>query len=363
MTALSFTTRSASSRIRYRGFTLVEMAISMGVSSLIMVAVGSALLFAVKAMPQTDSPTQVGIRAGEIAGEFVTELQYAVTINTYSPRLVEFTVADRDGDEVPELIRWEWTGTSGAPLTRQYNGGNPITQLEDVETFDLSYGLQALSREVTPDDESGERLLLGYLPTENLGAPDVDRDEWLGQYFFPSLPHNTLSWRVTRVAFLAKISEYPLHVAKVQIRQASDQRTPGTTVLAEQSMYEWTLGHNFLKREFSFANLSGLPPEEGLCLVLTGAAYYGACRVQSQNTGANNPGSHLVFSSNEGDSWSVYADQSLLFWVYGTVTTPGATQIESATRFTRVDVALRTGAQGDIPVQSAARLLNQPEVM
>jgi hypothetical protein len=45
------------------------------------------------------------------------------------------TVPDRtDADALPETISYTWSGTAGAPLDRQYNGGTVASVLPSVQS-------------------------------------------------------------------------------------------------------------------------------------------------------------------------------------------------------------------------------------
>jgi hypothetical protein len=58
---------------------------------------------------------------------------------------VTFKVPDRTGDELPETIRYSWSGTAGDPLQIEYNGSAPATLVADVNQFDLSYSLRTMT--------------------------------------------------------------------------------------------------------------------------------------------------------------------------------------------------------------------------
>ena len=347
---------------RKAGFTLIELVVCTVIASTLMIGIGSTMLVSVRALPQADSASSATLKASPIVDQLAMELQNAVTINSRSATMVDFTVADRDGDEVVETLRWEWSGTAGDPLTRQYNGATPVALLEGVQGLTLTYHVELLTEEITPQNESAETLLIRYEATENLYDPHVDYDEWLGQYFLPALPHNASSWKVTRVGFYAKASGLPVQVAKVQLRLPTAQNQPSMTVLEEKTMYENTLTSSFLLQEFNFTSVSGLSPNQGLCLVFTGSSNFDACLLRGQSVGAAMPDSHLVFSANQSSSWSTYNDKALLFSIYGTVTTPGLPVIESAYLLKAVDIDLRPSTHDSSSIRTGVPLLNQPRV-
>jgi len=67
-------------------------------------------------------------------------------------------------------------------------------------------------------------------------------------------------------------------------------------------------------------------------------------------------------STNRGASWATLAGQSLLFTVYGTVTTAGTPQTQTTNYLEGVDVVLRASNDTQSIVQTGVRLLNRPEV-
>ena len=235
--------------------------------------------------------------------------------------------------------------------------------LAGVQGLTLTYHVDLLTEEVTPENESAETLLIGYEATENLSSPEVENHNWPGQYFLPALPHNALSWKVTRVGFYAKASGLAVQVAKVQLRLPSAQNQPSSTVLEEKTMYENTLTYDFLLQEFNFSSVSGLSPDQGLCLVFTGSSDFDACLLRAQSAGAGMPDSHFLKSTNHGSSWSTYNDKALLFSIYGTVTTPGLPVIESAYLLKTVDIDLRPSTHDSSSIRTGVPLLNQPRVM
>ena len=77
--------------------------------------------------------------AAEVLDEVMTDIHYALDFSERQPNAVTFTVPDRNGDSLPETIRYAWSGISGDPLTYEQNGGPPATIAEDVQQFNLDY--------------------------------------------------------------------------------------------------------------------------------------------------------------------------------------------------------------------------------
>lgn len=357
-------TRRLATLTKYRtpGLTLIELLITMAISTIIMLAIGSSMLLATRALPDAHSPANAVITAGEIAEQLTTELQYAVTFTERTATAVEFSVADRGGDDVPETIRYEWSGTPGDPLTRQYNEQSLVNILDEVQAFDLSYDLQTISEETPQGNESIETLLISYNSAMDLHDYPIKDTEWYGQYFLPSLPADTLSWKVTRVLFDAKADGAADGECRVQLQLPTAGNSPSGVVAEEKTLLESTLLDTYTTQEFAFSDVSGLSPQQGLCLVFRWVADATACKLWGQDRNVVVPNIRITKSTNRGASWSALTNQSLLFSVYGTVTTAGEPQIQETYYLQAIQISLRTGNHQHSAVQTRTKLLNRPEV-
>ena len=169
-----------------RGFTLVEMTVSLAVLSILLVAIGSAVMLAAKTLPQESDPSRETTWAVMSVEDIATELQYALAFTERSATAVEFAVADRDSDGSRETIRYAWSGTAGDPLTREYNGASAVTVVDGVREFELLYDKLVRTKSVPIDVESAEIELVRHV---NLAKPKsfaVTSSNWIGQYFYPS---------------------------------------------------------------------------------------------------------------------------------------------------------------------------------
>lgn len=136
---------NAASHLR-RGFTLVEMVLSMAVMTILLGGIASAMILASRAMPDLATPLKAMADGYYVADQLAGELYAAQTISTTfrSATGVEFTVADRNNDSIAETIRYSWGG-AGQPLTRQYNNGVASAVLNNVYQFNLGYVTQVIS--------------------------------------------------------------------------------------------------------------------------------------------------------------------------------------------------------------------------
>lgn len=335
---------------------------AVAVTSVIMLGIGSAMLIAGRAVPDARSPVASQTAAAVAIEQVATELQYAVWVNQRAASLIEFVTADRNADEIPEMIRYEWSGTSGAPLTRQYNGGAAVSILTDVREFGLSYNLKTVTAEAPQGNESGQTTLASYSATQGLHDYPIQNLETYAEYFLPALPANAVSWKVTRVMICAKQDGTANGEANVQLQTATAGRLPTGTVLEEKPLLESTLLPTYLDQEFTFSTVAGLSPTQGLCIVVKWVGNDTACKVRARNGNVADLNIALIRSTDGGLTWTALSNQSLLFAVYGTVTTSNTPQVQNTYYLEGVEIKLRTGGDSQAIVQTGVQLLNRPEV-
>ena len=352
-------------RLSLRGngaFSLIELVVTIAVMSVIMLGVGSAMLIASHAVPTADSPTGAMLVAGRVAAQIATELQYAVSVIDSNATAIEFTVADRDGNDMPETIRYEWSGTPGDPLIRKYNSTAALALLADVSQFDLSYNLKTVATETPTVNESAETSLSSYHAIADLGQYMVKTNQWYAQYFRPSLEAGAVSWKITRVQFEARSSGGTTGEVRVQLQWAEAGGLPSGMVLEEKTLLESALTLSCVVQEFDFSNVTDLSPDQGLCLVFKWISDGTACELHGQTSGATPADGHVLKSADSGLSWSVENGNSLLYAVYGTVKTPGTPLVETTQYLGGVTLTLQAGSDGQSVVQTGSRVLNEPEM-
>jgi prepilin-type N-terminal cleavage/methylation domain-containing protein len=344
------------------GFTLLETVLAMAVMAIITASIGAAVMMAARALPDARSVIATTLAAAEAADQIVADLQYAVSVSQRTAMMIEFTVHDRNGDDIPETIRYSWSGLAGTPLTRQYNGGTVENILTEVREFNLLYTVKTISTEVPQPNESAETILISYDANKNLFDYPIKDTERYAEYFFPTLPADTMSWKVTRMVLQAKLDATTDGQASVQLQRPTLGNLPSGVVIEEKTLLESVLTSKYTSQEFAFSSANGLAPTQGLWIVVNWLANATACRVQGQSSGATAANLALAKSTDKGLSWSTLAGQSLLFTVYGTVTTAGTPQIQNTYYLTGIDLKLRASNDTAALVQTGVRLLNTPTV-
>ncbi len=344
------------------GFTLIETVLTVAVAGILLAGMGSAMVFVTRALPDAKSVLVTTLAEAEGLERIVTDLQYAVSVNQRSATMIQFTVHDRNGDDVPETIRYSWSGSPGAALTRQYNGGTVESILTGVRQFSLSYTLKTVSTEIPQPNESAETILASYSATKNLFDFPIKDGERYAEYVFPSLPANTVSWKVTRVLLPAMLDGTTAGQTSIQLRRPTLGGAVSDVVIEEKMLLESVLTTKYVFQQFTFSNASGLAPTQGVWIVGNWLADAVACRINGQSSGVTAPNLALAKTTDKGASWSTLAGQSLLFTVYGTVTTLGTPLIQNTYYLEGVDLKLQASSDPQSLLQTGVRLLNRPTV-
>lgn len=361
MSALAKHIREARDRhSRQCGYTLVELVASVAVMAILMAGMGSAMVIASRGIPDGNTSLEITAESGAVLDQIASDLLYATSITEKSANAVTFTVADRNhGDPGEETIRYAWSGTEGDPLTREYNGGTAAILIENAYDFRLIYSVGSDTEPSIPVIEGPETLLSSQDTSADLKDFAITDKEWIGQYFFPTLPVDAIAWNVTRVKFMARIHGADKGITAVQLRPATAARLPDTTLLEEVPMEESALGEEYLWQEFSYSTVSGLAPSQGLCLVL-------ACQENDAHLGDvqydDGSGTARLTTTDEGSNWNYDSDKSMLYYVYGTATVPDPDPPPPDLFLHSVVIRLRAAEDASTELQTEVQILNTPEV-
>ena len=181
------------------------------------------------------------------------------------------------------------------------------------------------------DAESQESAEMALIEHDN--APGgwfrddkIKDDEWAAQYFKPTLPANTESWKINGVRIRLKKDKGTDGVISVQIRDADSNQKPGSTVLAQGTVNESDLSNSFEWVRVNFSPVGELNPVDGFCLMVgysSGSSTI--AKIEYENYGLPmTSNTHWMTTSNSGGSWSDPESwKDMRFTVYGTVTTLG----------------------------------------
>ena len=125
--------------IHRSSFTLVELLVSLAISTVVLGGLSAAILIAMNAVDDGGGPLFKTRDAVEAVDQIAGDLTCALAVTERTSKTLALTAPDRTGDGLPENIRYAWSGVAGDPLTRQYNGSDALSLAEDVRHFEMSY--------------------------------------------------------------------------------------------------------------------------------------------------------------------------------------------------------------------------------
>jgi len=191
-------TRNAHNPSRRNAFTLIEAVTAMAIMVVLLGGMSSAVFIATRAIDDGQAPATITGNAAEAVSTITNDLTFALDFRELTTTAVTFTVPDRDGDSLPEQIRYAWSGTPGAPLTRAYNNGTPIAIADQVDELAFTH----LLRTVTPPNQAccqSDGICLDMAPDACAlaGANPMGPDSTCATTTCPTVP--TLLFVVTSV--------------------------------------------------------------------------------------------------------------------------------------------------------------------
>lgn len=331
--------------------TLIELVVALSISSMLLLVIGGTISIAVQALPtKQDSSTAYLDHASRLS-EMTTDFRYATSVISSSPTMIEFTVADRDADTFEEVIRYEWSGTPGDPLTRQYNGGTVANFIDSVENLNLQYVVAP--GEIT---ESAEQLLINQDATTTAGYTNysINAGRLAAETFIPVLPAGTTEWKVNRVQ-LYLMSRGPadavsaVDLTPVKGNGEPDETNALDTVLVQESGL--TSGGGFI--DINFNNGGNLDPTKRMAVLIrhaSGSNY--SVRIRDGWGGTLNPNTSEYYDWNTG-SWTLYPPEDTYLRVYGTITAP-------ADLLSYTNIKIQYGSDATDCVNASVPTLNKP---
>lgn len=356
-------------------FTMVELVISMAISTLLIGALGAALVLASRAVPAQQSPQQTAITSCRALDLMTEELSTAIWVAEAYDHSVAFQVPDRDPAVAPgpEFITYSWSGVAGQPLTRSYNNGIAATIVPDV--YDLTFTAEL----VTPADGNKEAPVAdgllasfsgwsGITPTE--GDLKVGESSYAAMCFTITPPADAVSMRITRAEFQMKLGNMGDDSGAVicAVHRSVGGQTPSAGNLGSAAPVPVSsLSANYGWVTFTFGPLTiNDPARTDYCLVLNQSAGNGGRLLEYHSIIAPDDGMVERWATSVAGPWqpqdTSMNHQDLPFRIYGVFQT-SADPIVPLTYVVRsVAVTVQASPDEATSCHAHAFLLNEPEV-
>lgn len=361
-------------------FTLVEMLVALAVMAVVMGALTSAVVIGSRAVPKPGDPIAASIEAAAEVNALADDLRYATAFSAMQARAVEFTVPDRTGDSVAELLRYEWSGTAGDPLLRQMNGGAWASAIPSVTSFSLRYNTKSVTTTTqAPVIVTSPELQFSYfngwllvIPTYSSIAvgPTTYGAEFctIDQVSFPADATNI---RVTRVQLMLQkvATSGSLTVAVHKPAVAGSPEPLATPIGTPATVSVSSLPTSFAWFDVAMPSDVVLSKSDTELVVVvkgtvTNAAYW---RMYTSTSAPKDNSPTAIWTTDGGATWnpnrSARYKNDYLFYIYGTYDTESVQDTSVTTHFMRsVGVSLQPAGAGATPVATAAPVYAQPQV-
>ena len=347
------------------GFTLLEMMVALVASAVLLAGLGSVMLIT-RQIAYTPASSVHRLLAAEAFDEMAGELRFATYVTETSATAIEFVVADRNGDDVPERIRYAWSGTAGDPLLKTVDGSAPATLVESVQQLQFNYAIDTDTTTISTTTESAETLLVNCTNSDDDEHLRVGIVKGVAQPIDPTLfvsaaPASTLYWKPTRVESFGEEQAALGETLVIQLRSAGEPDDgPTSQVLTEATVP----GEDVPNKAWFSASFSGSVPEFALhrkyALVWSGLGGNEVFEVFSYDAATGT----VLVSVDAGASWSPWdPPQQAHVRLYGTYTTPGPDVTFTRNRLTNVQVSLQPGSLAYSRLDTSIPLVNRPEVL
>jgi hypothetical protein len=339
----------------------------MAASTFLIAGLGS-VMFIGRQIAFTPSSAGRQVDAAKVIGDLAADLREATVIAQQSTSVLEFVVADRDNDGVGERFRYEWSGTSGAPLTRRVNNGTAQTVLGSVQEFQISAATETKSTTFTTTATSAEALLASNTSIGGGNPRGITTTDFSAQQVNPStfsgVPANATGWNATRVDFYGQKYGTFTGTLLVQLRSAGDPNNgPTSQVLGQLSIPENNLTGGFNWNQATFASpITGLALHRRYAIGFVGLG--GAGSPNDAQLYANDQSSGGVLeSSDAGASWQYVTGRQIYYRLYGTYSSPGTSYPISRNYVSSLRIGLRAGSTALARIDTRIPLNNRPELL
>lgn len=352
---------------RRRGVTSLDLLVSLPSTAVIVAGLGACVTLMLRSNQQDEQFYKNIQQISDASLQMAMEIELANGIASTSPTAIEFCVPDRNGDSLPEQIRYEWKTSSNLSqrdLYRRVNQGPEAPVISNLTGFELQYGYATAS--TIPNRFRSESVLLKKVDS----VPSVSYSERLLTFtnhvcitFRPDQSTTFTTWDLGSLEFMLK-TDNPGAAGSLRLRVvAAANGLPNLSVVyADIQILNQDLSSKYQYVEFPLAPIDQIPSSTTLAVILSTSAANPPIRVQCLSHASNLPADlRMLQTTNSGGSWTTTTNTSPRFLAMG-FTSSSSSSASARRNLTKVDIFM-TGLPGMNPTMMAsAKLLAQPEV-
>jgi hypothetical protein len=349
---------------RRSGITFLELMVSLPTATVLIGAMAMCITITMRSKSQDDILFRTTYDLAGAASQIATDLEQATAHVTSSATHIEFVVPDRNGDTLPEQMRYEWGGAKGANANKvlwKYKNQAASVLFDNVGAFSIQTNTTSVSATV-PNHILSQTAVLKSIDAIEGGEfceQVINASNSIGQYFIPDIPGSGKRWDLGSIRIMARAADSQLNgVLKVRVMRSNASKLPIAPVLAEVDIAESRLGATYQWLDIPIAPISWQTQGTPLCITLSyGGGTGDVARVQFVQGGA---ASNLISSINGGALWTVPTGAAgLRFYAYGFY--DGYTG--QRTFLTSIDVKLTSSLNTTRTIETSVRVNAAPELL
>ena len=280
-----------------RAFTLAELVVALGISSILIVGSGVVLT---STMTQLDRGVDATARKHSLSRALDTiaaDCAVATAIDDSSPSKLILTVPDRTGDANPETITYIWDNQSGGTITRTFNS-DTSTLARNIDSFSFT----PIVRPAPIITTSTNQQLHAFDPTSSAPVSFSDTEQF-ALVFRPGLPSNATAWSITSIQLQIGRNGANTGTFVIELRTATGSE-PATTVISSTTVQENTFSGSSSTWTTFPLTASNLLPSDSVCVVVRSLATgHSAGSIQLGNGQSVAAGQVLWYSDTSGSNW------------------------------------------------------------
>lgn len=342
-----------------RAFTMMEMIVSIAITMVLALAIGSVVMLSARVMPRAKANTVARVEeaAARVLEQIAQDVSQAIEVPKISKYSMTIRLPDRDDDGKEEEIAYQWDGSSGSPLVCSINGGDPVVLVKAVHTFTLSP--ETFTRTTTSEGSAtstGEILLAGYTDSAPTQEP-VNSTNWPVLTFPISLSDGVTAYSISRIDLYVSRIGLLIGADHLELRSAWPDGSPSTTTLASVTLPGGILALSAGWQSYT-PTYTGSNVLTARLLSLVAIHDSGSSVLRLYRNATAVAGHRAGVSTNSGATWNM-GDGSWAYRVYGRAITVPTTNVDTS-HVRSVTVEL-TPVGSAAPLRAVARTPSEPQ--
>lgn len=317
-----------------------------------------------KTRSQDDSLFKTNFRISDVTSQMAYDIESATAIASLTPSNIEFLVPDRDGDGLPDQIKYTWSNTTTQKkIFWSINGNTPSEIFNDAGNLQIAATAINAPSSVAFHQLSDVAILksIDCLPDAKYFEHSITSTSAIGQYLIPDINSSSAKWDLGSIRLMVRAGDAITDgILRIRITKADASRKPTSVVLAEVTVPESRLGPDYRWLTIPFAPIGRQTATTPICITISSGGGTGSvARVMFAESLTNSPANaFLLQSTNGGTSWTVGdGKRGLRFYAYGFYDNYSGTR-----RFiTNVDLRITSSSSSNLAAETSVAIFAKPE--